>query len=214
MREIFFVFVFRTWESLGECNLVLGKTTAQFQYLARKILFPKLISLVGGLALRKSNVTECYYLLCLLGLEFGANGVPDTSLLATEIEDIAQTQPGLSTSHRYLLHSYTAGLLYLVSIISENDAIEGHVIEVLEERRSTMPFLLPDSTVQQWEDPLADVGGPSREETRHNLCLFQMREKGLVQQTPEMMRNSSGCGYTLKETMKLLISCRYVYQIS
>ncbi len=154
-------------------------------------MFPKLINLVGGVALRKSNITQCYYLLCLLGLEFGVNGLSDTCLLATEIQDVALSQPELSTVHCNLLHSYVSGLLHMVANISESDSIEGHITEVLEERRQTTPYLLPDNMIMKWEDPVneEEVGV-----VYDNMCLFQMREKGLVQSTPEMMRNSSGCG--------------------
>ena len=154
-------------------------------------MFPKLINFVGGVALRKSNVTECYYLLCLLGLEFGVTGLSDTCLLATEIQDIAQSQPELSSTHRNLLHSFVSGLLHLVANISENDSVEGHITKVLEERRQTTPYLLPDTVIQKWEDP---VNEEEMGVVNDAVCLFQMREKGLVQQTPEMMRNSSGCG--------------------
>ena len=181
------VVCFSTWESLGKCDLVLGKVTPQFLYHCRKIVFPKLLDLVGGVALRKDNVIECYRLLCLLGLEFGLSGTSDTGLLATEIQDLAHNQPGLTPTHRYLLHSYVAGLLYLLGIISEKDSLEVHVSKVLEERRQAMPILLPDKILQEWADPMTeDVG-----EVEEGVCLFQLKEKGLLQQTPEMMRNSS-----------------------
>ena len=167
--------------------MVLGKTTPQFLYHCRKIVFPKLLNLVGGVALRKDNVIECYRLLSLLGLEFGLNGASDTGLLATEIQDLAHNQPGLTPTHRYLLHSYVAGILYLLGIISEKDSLEIHVSEVLEERRQVTPILLPDTILREWEDPVTEEVGVVDE----GVCLFQLKEKGLLQQTPEMMRNSS-----------------------
>lgn len=154
-------------------------------------MFPMLVKLVGGVVLQKANITECYYLLCLLGLEFGVNGLPEICLLATEIQDLAQSHPNISASHRFLLHSFTAGILHLAAVISETDTMGVHVNEVLEKRRQLMPCLLPDTTIDKWAE--STVKDNSTDEMKDNIqqCLFQMKEKGLIQQNPEILRNSS-----------------------
>lgn len=182
-----------TWESLGECSLVLGKTTVRFLHRSRKFLFHKLINLITGLTLRKDNIIDCYILLCLLVLEFGSPGIGESSLLATEIQDVAQTHPALSTKHRYLLHSYVSGLLHLVSMISENEGLGNHIAEVLEDRRTFMSYLLPDHTLQNLDEFLGESPRENDEEGKKEEMppLFQLREKGFVQQNPDMFRNSS-----------------------
>lgn len=151
-----------------------------------------LVKLVEGVVLRKPNITECYYLLCSLGLEFGVNGLPEICLLATEIQDLALSQPSISVLRRLLLHSYTAGILHLAAIISESDTLGVHVNEILENRQQLMPRLLPDTTIDKWEESV-DQAESMTDEMKDNLqqCRFQLKEKGLIQPNTELLRNSS-----------------------
>lgn len=131
--------------------------------------------------------------------------------LLCKIQDSAQDSTvQLSTAHRVSLHAITAGLLYLLSHISSVPALGDHVEEIVERRRELAPTLLPDHLFRgkEKEEGEEEEEGADGAEGRDLLThvaedlLFQLRERGLVRQSPEPVMDptsrrceSSGTSY-------------------
>ena len=172
------------WEDLESCSLLQGKVSFRFLLRCRKNLYPHVISLAGGLAPVVDNMVAFYQLLCLLALEFGYSGVGDMVLMVDQLQQLAVTEGKLQPRLRSLLHSSVAGVLYLLSFISDNDSLQSHVAEVISARRSTAPYLLPDVVFGK------DMIDGGKEKVKSEL-LFHLREKGLIDLSSEMARNPS-----------------------
>ena len=120
-------------------------------------------------------------------------GVPDMVHLLCKIQDSTQDSTvQLSTAHRVSLHAITAGLLYLLSHISSVPALGDHVEEIIERRRELAPMLLPDHLFrgkekEEGEEGEGADGAEGRDLPTHVAedLLFQLRERGLVRQSPE-----------------------------
>ena len=172
------------WESLEECNLSLGKVSGRFLHRAHQLLSPKLVSLAGYLSTQRQNVQAYYSLLCLLTMELGATGVGEVMLVLEQVQAVAVTEGILPSCLRVALHCTVAGVLHLISLITDNSSLKIYVQEVLASRREHFPHLLPDSF--QWTDSTGD--GELAELSPE--VLFQLREKGFVQSV-SLQRNSS-----------------------
>ena len=196
--SIIVVFSFDSnWESLGECGLVLGNASVRFRQQTRKVLFPKLINLAGGIFLTKENAIGFYILIHLLGLEFAAPGTSDMLVLMVELQDLAISQPELSVKHRHFLHSCVAGCLHFLTIVGDDDNLGSYVEEVIKSRQSTHNHLLPEAMFQEWDEKTDQntvqfqIDGHDEEEQDREEPYFKLVEKQFVHHTTEMMRNSS-----------------------
>lgn len=142
------------------------------------------MSLASGLAPVSANMVAFYQLLCLLALEFGYSGVGDMVLVVDQLQQLAVSEGQLQPRMRSVLHSCVAGVLYFLSFISDNDSLQSHVADVISTRRSTSPYLLPDTVFSK---DMIDGGW----ENVSSELLFNLRERGLVEMSPELMRNPS-----------------------
>jgi hypothetical protein len=210
------------WTSLGSFNLVLGNAPIRFRQQANKILMPKLLHLSGGLSMVTENVRGFYKLLLLIVMEFLSSGMNDVLILSNELEDLALTMADITPTHRNLLHSFVAGSLHVVSLISDNEELVTHLEDVLKRRQLAYPHLLP-------EKALKDVGIPVRfnvddkeeeqsepDASDDNPPYFRLMEKGFIHKLTEprhssekmQLDNHYTCCYT-----SLASSCYSLYKV-
>lgn len=176
------------WESLATCNLSLGRVSQHFINQTRGSLYSSLVFLATHLSPDHVTILAYYHLLALLSLEFAQLGVSDMIHLVNKLQDTAlDTTSQISSRHRVVLHGISAGILSLLSHISSLTTLRDHVAEVVERRREKAPSLLPDTLFKE-------RGGEGREEEEEGQeeypdisedLMFQLRELGLVRQSPE-----------------------------
>ena len=135
--------------------------------------------------MRDENLKAFYQLLFLLTLEFSHPGVTDMVNYLSQLQDLAQAHSvDMSTRHRIVLHVTAAGILYLIAKMTSNQALQDHILEVINRRQNSAPELLPDFFFAQ---EVSD-GPEANLENLDPKLLFQLKERGLLEPPPEQKK--------------------------
>ena len=165
--------------------------SGRFLHQAHNLLFPRLLSLASNLSTHQQNVQAYYVLMCLLVMEVGTAGVEEMLLVMEQVQVVAVSEGTLPFSLRVALHCTVAGVLHLISLVTDNSSLNTHVNEIAALRRQRCPHLLPDSLFQH-----TDNCGDDEEAEISAEALFQLRERGFVQSI-SLQRNSSAQNLSL-----------------
>ena len=157
----------------------------------RSSLYTHLYDHALVLSARQENLTAFYQLLYLLALEFAHPGIMDMVQYLQQLQELAVGNRDLSYRHRVALHATIAGILYLVAMMTSNQQLQEHILEVVIRRRDSAPSLLPDSFFKSVVSDGPDVKVEIDLNAIEPELLFQLKEKGILQQLPEPKRGLS-----------------------
>ena len=170
---------------MESCDLTLGKVSQRFLNKTRSSLYTHLYDHALALSMRDENLKAFYQLLFLLTLEFSHPGVTDMVCYLSQLQDLAQAYSvDMSTRHRIVLHVTAAGILYLIAKMTSNQALQDHILEVINRRQNSAPELLPDSFFA----PEVSDGPETSLENLDPKLLFQLKERGLLEPPPEQKK--------------------------
>ena len=167
-------------------GLLLGKVSASFLKQNGPVLYRCLAQLAEHLYSNQKNLRAFYKLLFLMSLEFSQAGVLELVLFLNQLQSLAVKKPAtMGDKVCVALHGIVAGLLYLVSKVTTAPALQEHIEQVLMQRKTSAPFLLPSVVLgsQDGLDGTAGADACSMDVQEH--FLFSLDE-GLLRTSPEV----------------------------
>ena len=109
-------------------------------------------------------------------------------MVVEKLQEVAISEESITTDLRAGLHCTVAGVLRIVSLLSDRPGLLDYVDEVLGSRQNHTPLLLPDTLFK------LIASGEKREwsgDTPTDECLFELRERGFLELSSDLHRNPS-----------------------
>ena len=153
-------------------------------------LFRCLLQLAEHLSANLKNLKAFYKLLFLMALEFSDAGVMDLVLCLNQLQLLALggVSP-LSVRLSAALHAIIAGLLHLVCRIALAPALQAHIEQVLQQRRTSAPHLLP-GTLFGCDDAMDEcVTNTTSHSLEVDQSLLFTLDGDLLRKSPEPKRS-------------------------
>lgn len=109
-------------------------------------------------------------------------------VVTEQLQELAVAEGSFPVILRAGLHCTAAGVLHIISLLSDRSGLADYVNKVLDARRNHSPLFLPDTLFKQLanEAKEGEWSGDAPDE-----CLFQLRENGFVEISADVRRHSS-----------------------
>ena len=109
-------------------------------------------------------------------------------MIVEKLQEVAISEESISADLRAGLHCTTAGVLHIVSLLTDRSGLADYVNEVLVSRQNHTPLLLPDKLFKMLASgEKVDWSG----DTPPTDCLFELRERGFLELSSDLHRNPS-----------------------
>lgn len=183
------------WQGLEANELVLGKVSSLFLKKTVSTLYGHLKILAQNLSLKLENLKAFYQLLFLLTLEFSEPGVLDMVAYLNWVQDQAtRSDSSFTVGHRSALHAIIAGILYLISKISQASGLQEHILQVLQVRRVSAPYLMP-ARLFSTEDQFHSKENSILNSQLVDKSLIFILDEELLRKSPEQKKGfgKEGC---------------------